>query len=110
MLLIKIGSENGAGVGAGCQKSVFPEPGRRCHRFARFPCGFASGKFLLGNIENDLSGGNVDFDHIAVFNQCNGSSGGGFGADVPDTGAACATAETSVRDQRDFLAEPASMI
>ena len=94
-----------AGVGAGDHALIPLEPAGKL-AVRRRPEGLPAPVQFRG-VEFDVegTGGDVDFDGIAVLNQADGPARGGFRADVADAVAARAAREPAVGDQADLAAQ-----
>src|SRR5918993_713036 len=83
---------------------VFPEIARGGARLARLPFGLALSEFLVGEFHVDGATDGIDCDDVAVPEQPDGSTHGGFGAHMADAEAAGRAREPAVGDERHLVA------
>src|SRR5690606_4688226 len=70
----------------------------------RLPLGPAFGQYLLRHVEVDRAGFGIDADGVAILDQRDRATFGGFRADMADAEAARGAREAAIGDQRDLLA------
>ncbi len=96
---------HGAEAGGADLLGVFGEHPTGIIGFVGFPLGEASGEIGGGDVEVERAFGGVDDNDIAIFDDGERTTEGGFWGDVADDETVGAAAEASIGDERDVFAE-----